>query len=858
MPIVGQDEGVVVGRPEIELTATDNRLTWGEQDLNVTLSNSGVITQGGPEPYEERVQTARNVRLEIATDRLSDRLGEAIQVESGPVLAGTVPPGTAGPYAFRLELDQSLSPGTYEIPIRITYDYTRFVEYRGADPPRYADSTRTTVTTVTVIVESRSRFEVSAESGQSITAGDIGSYRITITNTGTQTATDAVITLQSSNASLFFGGPNVSRSVRTIFVPQLRPGESYTTAIRIGALRTTTPGVYPILASVAYETPNGVPERSRDLVVGVAVGGEQTFTVRNVVSNVSAGGTGTIRGVVTNTGARPVRDAVLTVRSKSPLDVRNPEYALGNLAPRASMPFEFVIDANGTEPGPVPLSFRVDYRNEQGDRRTSPVSSAQITIDPEQAFTIRNVSSTLQVGTDGVVRGTLVNTGSGTVRNASLIFDAGDQTLRVRNSQVGIGTLNPGEMTRFAFRIDVSNRTESGLRQLSVRVQYRDQQGERQTSESIEMPVSIAPRPSLELRNVSTNLSVGASGTIRGTVVNTGSSTLSNTVVVYQTAGGAGTLQPRETEYALGTLEPDEAARFAFRVDVSNRTTAGPREISFRVRYRTPGSDETAVSDVLTGRVLVGPEPSFAVRNVTANLSVGASGTVEGVLVNTGETTVSNGVVVFQPGTGTLTPRETTYAVESLAPGESVPFSFRVDVSNRSTPGPRQVGFRVQYTVGDETRVSSDPLDSRIFVTPERDVFRVEPVAASVEIDQDSVLAVNVTNVGTTPLHEIRATMVTTDPLSSEDSGAFVPVLVPSETATLRFAISASEDAVSGTDSISLTFTYTDPTGDRITSEPYLVPVKVTREEPEVISFVSIGAIAAVLLLALVWWWWRR
>lgn len=856
VPVSGQEEGIVMGRPEIQISATENRLTWGEGTLNVTVSNSGLITRGGPAQYTARVQTARNLRLEIAADQLDEDLEGVLSPESGLVLAGNVPPGASGPFPVRYELNESVEPGTYEIPFRLTYEYTPFVRYSQFDEPEYTERTETVVETVPVVVESRPRFELRAAAGQSVAAGDTGSYRVTITNTGTEAANDAVVTLRSANPSVFIGGENASGAVQSVFVPRLAPGETYETTVQVGALRRTPPGVYPLVATVQYEVANDVRETATGLAVGVAIGAEQRFAVDDVSSAVSAGGTGTVRGVVTNAGARPVRDAVVSATVAGPLRLRNGEHAVGTLAPGESAPFQFVVDAVDAEPGPVPLSIDVRYRNAQGDLRTANASDRTIRIAREQTFAIRNSTANVQVGSDGLVTGTLVNTGSVRVRNATVVFATNQTDLRVRNPEQTVGTLDPGGRAEFAMRLDVSNRTEGGLRRLPIRVRYRDARGDLVTSDVVEVPVSITPRPTLELREVAADLRVGESGVVSGQVVNTGASRLSNAVVVFRTADG--TLQPHDTEYAVGTLDPGEAAPFDFRVDVSNRSDAGPRELSLAVRYRAPGSVDPSVSDALETTVLVGAEPTFALRNVSGSLRVGADGTIAGTVVNTGETAVSNAVVSLDPGTATIVPRERTFAVGPLEPGASEPFSFRVDVSNRSATGPQQVGFEVRYTVGDETRVSDDPLESRVAIAPKRDVFGVAPVDTAVGVDSDAVIVVNVTNRDTVPVRDVRVELVAAEPLSSDDSGAFIPRLAPGEHRLLRFALDADADSVPGTDSVTLQFTYTDSLGDRRTADPVLVPVRVVEREFSLVSAISVATVAVVLVLAGLWWRRRR
>jgi len=854
--VLAQEEGTVVGQPDLALSVQQDHLTWGEQLLNVSVSNGGTLSRGGPAAYEERVQTARNVRLEIATDRLAPRLARALQVKSGPVLAGSIPPGTAGPFPFRIELNETLAPGTYEVPIRVSYDYTGYVEYGPRRAPTYGERSRTTVETVSVVVEDRARFSLAAEPG-SVPAGDSGPYRFTVTNTGTQPAADATVVLATANASLYFGDPTRPRQTQTVFLRRLAPGESRTVAVSVGATRATRPGTYPVSAVVHYRTPNGVRRASDPLSFGVAVTERQQFAVSNVTASVQADGSGTVRGVVTNRGPDAVTDGAVAFEANgSTLRPRNPVYAVGGLGPGESAPFAFTVDAaNGTRPGPQQVGFRVRYRNPAGDLRTSDRLPARVDVGARQTFAVRDVTGDLRVGATGRVRGTVVNAGNETVTDAVVVFRGGAGGLSPRNTEYAVGTLRPGERTTFSFQVDVANGTDPGPRQLSLRVRYRDEADQTRTSDPLAAPVVVGERQAFAVRNVTDSVRVGGSGVVRGVVVNTGDATVSNAVVLLDV--GTDTLAPRNSAYAVGTLEPGDSVPFSFRVDASNRTESGPRQVGLRVRYRDE-TDETRTSEALQVPVSVAREQTFAVRNVTSTLRVGRRGTVRGVVVNTGERPVRDAVVDFQPDSRGLAPRETEYAVGNLGPGESAPFAFTVDASNRTDAGPRPVTFRVSYRDEADEQAASDALAAQVRVAPQMDAFQVEPVNATVAADGDTVLVVQVTNRLDQPVRDLRATMTVTEPFETDDPTSFVSSLGPNESALVRFDLGTTADAIPKNDSVSLTFGYTDAAGERLTSEPYLVPVTVVPRPGGPIPVIPAVAVAVVLALAVGWWWLRR
>jgi len=751
VPALAQ-EGTVVGRPNLELSAADNRVGAGERaTLDVFVSNSGDIDRGGPAEYERRVTTARNVRLDVEEDRMDESLRRNVDVLTDELIAGSVPEGASGPFGITVEFSESLAPGTYQIPVEVTYDYTNFVRYGPNVQPEYGDSSRSETAFVTVAVEDRPQFEIRTETLTRVAAGDTATYRLNLTNTGTQPATDAEVTLSAGNSSVFFGGADAPQRRTSVFVGELDPGEAESFAVTVGATGDTAPGTYLADAVVSYRNPNGIEGRSKRLRFGVAVGGEQTFALRGVDSTLQVGETGAVTGRVVNTGATNVTDAVVVLADDNP-----------NLEPR--------------------------------------------------------------------------------------------------ETEVPVGDVAAGGSANFSFRVDTANATDSGPRSLDFAIRYRNAEGEIRTSEPLDARVAVAREQRFELRDAAAELRVGDSGTVSGTVVNAGNRTVSDAVVRF--GGANASLRPRATEYAVGDLAPGEAADFEFTADVPNGSDPGPRQVTFRVGYRNDAGDRRT-ADPLTARVEVGPEQRFAVERVGGSLRVGETGDLRGEIENAGDRTVSNAVVAVRTNAPTLEPRETEYAVGDLAPGESAPFEFAVDVDSGAEPGPRQVSFRIRYRNRDGDARASDPIDARVRVAPAVDEFRIEPVDANVSAGASAVVAFEVTNTANQTLRDVEAKLFASDPLSSDSDEAFVSRLDPGDAATLRFGVSVDGGAIPKVYPVSMDFAYENERGEDVLSDTYRVPVTVTEPErrglgvPGDLSVAGIVAGGALAVAAALGWWKR-
>ncbi|MFB6170948.1 MAG: COG1361 S-layer family protein [Haloarculaceae archaeon] len=856
---VRAQEGTVVGRPDLDLFLPENRVTAGEQTtLEVFVTNKGLLTRGGPAQFEEQVKTARGVRFSVEDRDLPPELRDSVHRLTASVPVGNVPEGVSGPFAYRIEVDESVEPGTYTIPVRVTYDYTRFVQYSDVTEPRYGITTETVRRELTLVVEDQPRFAYRTD-GAVVGAGETADRQVTVTNAGTEAATDATLVLAAGNTSVFFGGPDQRSRVERLSLGRLAPGTSRTVTARVGAPGDLPPGAYPLEATVDYRAPSGVRERSPARSIAVPVGAGQTFALGNVSDTLRVGERGVVRGTVVNTGDRPAVNAVVAFPEEvTGLRARQPAYAVGVLSPGEAAPFEFSVDvANDSAPGPVSLPLRVRYRDATDAVQTSDPVDAEVTVAAEQSFAVADVTGDLRVGERGAITGRIRNAGNESVTDAVVVLDAAGAGVQPRETRYPVGDLDADDEARFRFPVAVDGAADAGPRLLQFRVRYRGPGGEVRVGDSLDARVAVDPEQSFALADVTSTLRVGERGVVRGTVVNTGAQSVSNVALV--PVGNGSDLQPREPAVAVGTLAPGDRAGFRFTVDVPQTVGDGSRLLQFRVRYRD-AADDVRTSDVLDARVPVGAEQSFAVADVTGDLRVDETGEVRGRLVNTGPVNATGVVLLVEEAGPTLLPRETEYAVGSLAPGASQPFSFRFDVTADAEPGPRLVTLRVRYRgQGDQVR-QTDPLDARVVVAPERDEFALTPVNATLTAGRSTVVSLRVRNLGTDPVRDVRARVFADDPLSSDDDAAFVSALGPNETATLRFELAASGGAVAKDYPLLVDFTYENAAGESVLSDTYFVPIRVgdapPRRFPIDLSVPVLAAAGLVVLTGLGYWKW--
>lgn len=495
-PAVAAEEQVV-GSPEIDVSVADNRFGPSERaTLDIVLSNSGNIRSGGPAEYEERVKTARNVRVSVNEGRTP------IDLKTGTITLGSVRDGVPRSASFVIETDRSVEPGRYEIPVEIEYDSTRVVEYlKTATPPgytgaSYSDFERSVTETVEIVVEREPRFEVVSAGASSLYAGDTGIYELTLRNVGDETANDATVRLTSGSRNIAFGPLTNPRPSTSVSASEVEPGETTTVSAKVNADTETTPGEYPVTARVGFFNRNGVRDVSDNLSTDVPVGDERSFRIENLEAESLRVGENdvVVTGNVVNEGAAVAYNAVVTVSAQGAITPTGPESAVGDLTPNGSERVGFRLAVSeDAEPGNRSLAFGVEYENENGDlRRTDTPVRKRVTVGEQvDDFEVVDVETSVTAGGSDELRVDVRNTGDATVSDVNAKVFLNDPLSSSDNSAF-LAEMDAGETKTAVYTVSATGDAVAKEYAASLEVRYEDTTGDTELSDGLSfgLPVS--------------------------------------------------------------------------------------------------------------------------------------------------------------------------------------------------------------------------------------------------------------------------------------------------------------------------------------------------------------------------------
>lgn len=464
-----------------------------------------------------------------------------------------------------------------------------------------------------------------------------------------------------------------------------------------------------------------------------------------------------------------------------------------------------------------------------------------------------------------------------TARATTFRVGAGDAPVEVTTGRVPVGEVEPGTVGPFPVTVIVADDAPPGRYRLPVNLEYVytrivtvDENDADPAPRYLDLRVTerqylefvVEDDARFVVEDDATDVLVGDRGSFDLTLRNVGTEPARDVRVTLTATGD-------ELTFGTGTataggfvrqLEPGETATLRYTVSVAPDLTARDYPVDVAVHYTDVDGierDATPLSASLQPR----PEQTFSLSAVETTLSVGAEGTVAGVLTNEGPAPVTTPVVRLAVGSDFLDVAEPEFALPDLAPGESAPFSFTVDVSDAADAGSREFTVDVRYRTARNDVRTSDPLSTRVDIGPERPEFRVEPQSPPIAAGDDGTLVLRVTNNGPDRLTDITAKAFFDDPLDSDDDEAFVAGLDPGESTNLSFRVSVAGSAQPKAYPVSVDFEYDDADGDTEVSEAYRVPVEVRASDrggltSAPISLLGVGLVAAVTVAGV--WFWRR
>ncbi|QSG10686.1 S-layer protein [Halapricum desulfuricans] len=472
-------QGTVRGEPDIDVHLPKDTVLPGEKtQLKLQVSNDGEM-DFGPLESQEAVTAARNVRVEAEAEG-------PLTVETGRMAIGTVTTSRPGSAQIALTIPEGTEPGTYEIDVEVAYRYTD-TAWIGSN--RVKEDTETVTRTVEVTVDDAPRFEIT-NATTDVRSGDQGTMDVTLQNTGSQTADDVQLALDSTSSSFLFGQVRTD----TARVDTLAPGDNTTLEYDVTVPPDTTARDYALSGTVTYTDPDGIPGVDKGLSVGVRPLAEQTFAVETVASTLRVGEEGQLRGTVTNTGPSTVNDVVLQYADESATSIvpTVSNVAIGDLEPGETGTFELPLEVTTSGKATTrSLDMAVTYRNDENEKRAYEAANAIASIEPRRdQFAIAVDDDTVAAGGQRTVTATVTNQLDEPVSDVNVRMFV-DDPLDSTEDEGYIGSLAPGESETVTLQLSASGDAVAKVYPTDFDVNYEDADGISKNADTVTLPITV-------------------------------------------------------------------------------------------------------------------------------------------------------------------------------------------------------------------------------------------------------------------------------------------------------------------------------------------------------------------------------
>ncbi|WP_242611656.1 COG1361 S-layer family protein [Natrinema hispanicum] len=240
--------------------------------------------------------------------------------------------------------------------------------------------------------------------------------------------------------------------------------------------------------------------RTQTATLTIEVDDKPQFEVVDVDSDAQIGDRKDVSITLENTGTEPARDASVTARSGTgqlSFGTGQSQSSTGYVGAWEPGEAKTVTYRTSLTPDAPHRSYAADvtvaYTDTNGIDQTSEQLTAGISTAAEQSFALENVSSTLRVGEDGEIMGTVTNTGPNAVDSTVVRFTDQDSPNVIPIEQsVAVGALEAGESASFELPIEVSGEAEAGSKSFDFGVQYRNSDDEKRQYDKLSVVTAVA------------------------------------------------------------------------------------------------------------------------------------------------------------------------------------------------------------------------------------------------------------------------------------------------------------------------------------------------------------------------------
>ncbi len=384
--------------------------------------------------------------------------------------------------------------------------------------------------------------------------------------------------------------------------------EPRTVPVRVTVPEDAETGEYELDVELRYaytariESGAGVMNDRRRTVtrsVDVEITDEPRFEITDVTTDAQIGDRGVMEATVENVGSQTARDVRLALESTSSrlaFGAGQTESArAGTLDPgnETTVRYDVSVDEDASV-REFALDGTVQFTDPDGVSGIDDDLSAGVEPAAKQRFSFEDVESTLRVGEDGDLRGTVTNDGPRDVGSVVVQFVDESPNVVPIESSVSVGGLEAGGSAEFELPIELTREAEAVPRNFDMQVSYRNAENERRLFDDLDAEADVAERrDEFLIETDDRQVAAGSSTLIDVQVTNNLDEPVTDVEAKLFTDGP---LSSDDDEGYVESLDPGETTTVTFRLSAADDAT--PRTYPLQMDFRYDDDSGTSkVSD---------------------------------------------------------------------------------------------------------------------------------------------------------------------------------------------------------------------------------------------------------------------
>ncbi len=371
------------GPPEVSAAIVGtNEFTPGETvNLTLAIQNKGLFNLKLTRPDRVTPDYLPNTAMLMTVGLGSDMAPLSVKSESQMI--GDVPGDTTRMVPFALQINEDAPAGTYEIPVSLEYTYMWAATSEGTDNIAYYFKTDKKIQFITLVIRPMVALQVQNISAQYLSAGTEGYLNLTLRNTGSEHAREAVIHLVPNTPS----NP-LQPTISAIYIGEFGPSDVVQANFKIFADNSAeVDATYPFNVYCEYLDFEGKTARSDPVTIGVPVGGKIQFIIASQPPVIRPGEKKVIEIAYQNTGPESVHDAEVQIIMTSPFTGTDDTAFLGTLShgDAGRVQFEVTLDSSATIKN-YSMDSRIRYLDPLDNSHVSDTIKVPITVVASPGF----------------------------------------------------------------------------------------------------------------------------------------------------------------------------------------------------------------------------------------------------------------------------------------------------------------------------------------------------------------------------------------------------------------------------------------------------------------------------------------